>query len=140
MIHKNWQAGVILASLLAAGCSRQKTIDKDQMRCHLRSALSFTAESDMFVEYVQQGRATRHYAQEHAAYLEEAVSRSAKELEEGIAEPGAEGALSECKTQLGLLRNELSGFRGTNDSNALDTAKQNLTKIRESLKKANSQL
>jgi hypothetical protein len=140
MIHKNWQAGLILASLLAAGCSRQKTIDKNQMRSHLRSALAFTAESDMFVDYVQQGRATRHYAQEHAAYLEEAVSRSAKELEEGAAAPGIENALSECKTQLGLLHNELSGLQRTSDNNALNTAKQNLTKIRESLKKANSQL
>jgi hypothetical protein len=140
MIHKNWQAGLILASLLAAGCSRQKTIDKNQMRSHLRSALAFTAESDMFVDYVQQGRATRHYAQEHAAYLEEAVSRSAKELEEGAAAPGIENALSECKTQLGLLRNELSGLQRTSDNNALNTAKQTLAQIRESLKKANSQL
>jgi hypothetical protein len=140
MIHKNWQAGVILASLLAAGCSRQKTIDKDQMRSHLRSALSFNAETDLYVDYVRQGRATRHYAQEHAAYLEEAVSRSAKELEEGAAAPGIENALSECKTQLGLLHNELSGLQRTSDNNALNTAKQNLTKIRESLKKANSQL
>ena len=71
MIHKNWQAGVILVSLLGIGCSHQETIDKDKMRSRLRSAMSFNAETDMFVEYLRQGRATRHYAQEHAAYLEE---------------------------------------------------------------------
>jgi hypothetical protein len=140
MTRKKWQAGVILFSLLAAGCSHRNTIDKDEMRSRLRSALSFTAETDMFVDYLRQGRATRHYAQEHAAYLEEAVSRSAKELEQAGPARGAESVLGECKIQLGSLRNELSRLRKAPDNNTLDTVKQNLTTIRESLELANSHL
>jgi hypothetical protein len=94
----------------------------------------------MFVDYLRQGRATRHYTQEHAAYLEEAVSRSAKELEQAVPARGAESVLSECKIQLGSLRNKLSRLRKAPDNNTLDTVKQNLTTIRESLELANSPL
>ena len=47
----------------------------------IRAAISFTAEFDMFVEYVRQGHATRRYAKEHATYLDDEVDGILRLLE-----------------------------------------------------------
>ena len=95
----------------------------------------------MFVEYVRQGHATRRYAREHAAYLEDAVSKSAKQLDEVTPAPGLEHPYTECKNQLAQLHAELSRIRGAdeNDQNLVVT-RENLKKIRESLEKASLKL
>ena len=131
----------LLAVVAVAGCSRKRTIGRDEVRSEIRSAISFVAESEMFVDYIRQGHATRHYAEEHAAYLEDAVEQSAKELEQGTPEPGTENAVHECRIQLELLCHELSGIRAAiGNNNALAAAKERMGSIRARLEKANSSL
>jgi hypothetical protein len=132
---------VALASSAMLGCARQKTIDQERLRSEIRAAISFTAEFDMFVEYVRQGHATRRYAREHAAYLEDAVSKSAKELDEVTPAAGLENPYTECKNQLAQLHAELSRIQGADDNHQdLVSIRENLKKIREGLEKASSKL
>src|SRR6266536_2872559 len=93
---------IVLALAVAAlaGCSRKKSIDRDQVRSEIRSARSFAAESEMFIDFVLQGHATRRYAEEHSAYLEDAVEQSAKELAQAAPESDAEDSVRACRTQL----------------------------------------
>ena len=129
------------ASSAMLGCARQKTIDQERLRSEIRAAISFTAELDMFVEYVRQGHATRRYAREHAAYLGDAVSKSAKELDEATPAPGLENPYTECKNQLAQLHAELSRIREADANNQdLVSIRENLKKIREGLEKASSKL
>jgi hypothetical protein len=64
-----------LAVTSSAGCSRAKTIGRDQARSEIRSARSFAAELELFLDFVLQGHATRGYAEGHTAYLEDEVKR-----------------------------------------------------------------
>jgi hypothetical protein len=85
------QTIVILALLLAAAltsCSRKKTLGPDDLRSQIRSAHSFVAESEMFIDYIRQGHATRHYAEGHATYLKDAVTQLEKEFEQAVPESG----------------------------------------------------
>jgi hypothetical protein len=137
---------IILVLLLAAAaaltsCSRSKTISPDEVRSEIRSAYSFVAESEMFIAYVRQGHATRHYAQAHATYLEDAVKQFEKELEQGAPEPRTENVIPECSTYMKLLRRELSGMATLiGKSNALAAAEKRVESIRKSLEKAYSYL
>jgi hypothetical protein len=135
---------VLLCSIVAAtlaSCSRNKTVGRDEVRSQIRSANSFVAESEMFIDYIRQGHATHHYVEAHAAYLEDAVKQSEKELEQGNPEAGTGNAVRECITDMDLLRRELSGIAvlsGNNDG--LAAAKERLDSIRKSLQKAYSSI
>lgn len=97
----------------------------------------------MLVDFILQGHATRHYAQEHSTYLQDEVEQSAKELRQGVPAPEIQDSVRQCLAQFTALAHELSGIRdaaGHDDRDALAAAKRKLTEIRESLEKANSQL
>jgi hypothetical protein len=132
-----------LAAASLTGCSRNPSIGRDEVKSGIRSARSFAAESAMLVDFILQGHATRHYAQEHSTYLQDEVEQSAKELRQGVPAPEIQDSVRECLTQFAALAHELSGIRdaaGHDDRDALAAAKRKLTEIRESLEKANSHL
>jgi len=136
-------AVLALAAVFLAGCSRDKSIDRDKARSEIRSAHSFAAESELFLELVLHGQAPQHYAEEHTGYLQKAVEKSAKELEQARPEPDAKDFVRECQMGLGSLDNELSGIRTAiagNDKNTLTAAPGRITAIRKSLENANAQL
>src|SRR5690348_14421774 len=85
-----------LAAVLA-GCSGTGPAKRDPVDSEIRSARSFAAESELLVEFVLAGRATRPYAVAHAAYLEEAIRQSADEPIPA-AQPGAADVIRECRT------------------------------------------
>jgi hypothetical protein len=133
----------LFATAFLVGCSRDKSIDRDQTRSEIRSAISFAAESEWFIDFVLRGHAPRHYAEEHTAYLEEAIGKSAKELKQTVPEAGANDSVRECQIGLNSLARELSGIRtaiAANDKSALAAAFGRITAIRESLEKANAHL
>ena len=128
-----------LAAAFSASCSRTKSIDRDQIRSEIRLARSFAAESEMFIDFVLEGRATRPYAEEHAAYLEDAVEQSAKEIEGRATDSVAEDSVRECRAQLAMIARELSGIRGAvSDTNALGGARERIRQIRERLEQADA--
>ena len=136
-------AVLALAAVVLAGCSGDKSINRDQAESEIRSAHSFAAESELFLEFVLQGQAPQHYAEDHTAYLEEAVEKSAKELKEDVPQPEVKHSVRDCQIGLDTLARELSGIRTAiagNDKNALTSALKRITAIRKSLERAKAHL
>ena len=132
---------LLFAAAGLASCSHSKTINRDDARSEIKAAVSLVSESELFVEYVRQGRSTRPYADGHAAYLEDAVQQSLNKLKQTEPEPGTAAAVHECSAQLELLDRELSGIPAKfGHDEALAAAKERMTSIRASLEKAGSSL
>jgi hypothetical protein len=134
-------AALSFALAFVSGCSSKKTLNRDEARSDIRSAISFTAEAELFVEFVRGGHATRNYAEGHAAYLDDAVKRSINELQQAEPEPPAEGAVGQCVIQLKRLRRELSGIHSAFGNDAgLAAARDRIGDIRKALERAQSNL
>ena len=131
-------AAVLAASLSA--CS-SPTPDRDQALSMTRSAISFTAESELFIDAIRQQRTTRRYAEGHLEYLADAVRQSALDLDRAVPTPDAVRAAGECRVQVALLLRELAGIRAAlGDDTALAAARNRLGKIRTSLQHTASAL
>jgi hypothetical protein len=127
--------------LVLSACSRHQTLTKEELRSELISAKSLAAETEMFLDYVRQNRATRNYAQGHIEYLTEEVEQSRKELQESLPAQGEEDARQKLSVQFDALEAELHTIRGRlNDQAALATAKEHVARIRQALDEANSSI
>jgi len=127
--------------LLLCACSRQKTLTRKDLRSELTSAKSLAAETEMFLDYVQQRRATKHYAQGHIEYLTEEIEQSRKELQESSPAQSEEDALQKLKAQFDALNAELHTIRGKmDDPAAIATTKEQIEKILQALDEANSSI
>ena len=127
--------------LLLCACSRQKILTKDELRSELTSAKSLAAETEMFLGYVQQRRATKHYAQGHIEYLTEEIEQARKELQESSPAQSEEDALQKLKAQFDALNAELRNILGKlDDPAAIATTKEQIEKILQALDEANSSI
>ena len=131
----------VLLLLVCTGCSRKKTLTSDDLKSQLTKAISFASEVEMFVDYLHANRATSNFAEQHAAYLDAEIERSADELANAVPPPGTQSALQRCRMQLNQLREELWKVRiHWDDNNALSTAKAHVEEIRRDLEQAKSAL
>ena len=137
-----FKAAVVLAlgfSLVLCACSRHETLTTDELRSQLISARSLAAETEIFLDYVRQNRATKSYAQGHIKYLTEEIERSREELQQSSPAQGEGNAVQQLRAQFDALNAELHIIRGKlDDANALTTAKEHIAKIRQALDEANS--
>src|SRR5690348_18230940 len=78
----------VLLLLLSTGCSQKKTLTSDELKSQLTRAISFASEEEMFVDYIREGRATSNFAEQHAAYLDAEIQRSADELAKAVPQFG----------------------------------------------------
>src|SRR5581483_522253 len=78
----------VLLLLVSTGCSRNKTLTSDDLKSQLTRAISFASEEEMFVDYLYAGRATSNFAEQHAAYLDAEIQRSADELAKAVPQSG----------------------------------------------------
>src|SRR5690242_13166944 len=97
----------ILLLLVSTGCSRKKTLTSDDLKSQLTRAISFASEEEMFVDYLNVGRGTSSFAEQHAAYLDAEIQRSADELAKAVPQSGNLSTLERCRIQLNQLREEL---------------------------------
>jgi hypothetical protein len=131
----------LLISALLPGCSHRKKISKQEVQSELRSVTSLVAETQTFLGYLRQGRATRNFAQAHATYLENEAKRSAHELGEADPEIGTENALHRCQAQLETLRRELTSIHSAiGDDQKLTAIEAQLQAMRADLEQAQSSL
>jgi hypothetical protein len=138
-MQQSLTALILLVAL--TGCSGHKVLTPDDLKSQLTTAISFAAEEEMFIDYISAGRANRNFAEQHAAYLDEEIARSADELAKALPQPATESALQQCRIQLNQLRNELWNVRvHRGDNDALSGAKARLEKIRQDLEQAKSTL
>jgi hypothetical protein len=135
-------AFVLLSALAAlSGCSHKHTLNRDEVRSQIRLATSLAAETEMYVDYVRQGRVTRLFAREHAIRLQDTAKELMEELERAEPGPGAGTAVHECRMQLALICRELSNIRAAiGNDEALAAAKERIAKIHRSLERASSSL
>ena len=131
----------VLLLLVSTGCSRKKTLTSDELKSQFTQAVSFASEQEMFVDYLRAGRATSNFAEQHAAYLDAEIQRSADELAKAIPASGTQSALQLCRIQLNQLRAELWKVRmHREDKNALSADKARVEEIRRDLEQAKSVL
>ena len=132
---------VLLAAATLSGCSPKKTVGREEMLSYFKIAHSLAAESEMFIEYVQQGKSTRHYSEAHAVYLEDLAWQTAKELRRAIPEPASRSASLECQTELEMLARDIAAIQASiGNENVLAAAKQRLASIRHRADEAASHL
>ena len=131
----------VLLLVASTGCSRNKVLTPDDLKSQLTTAISFAAEEQMFIDYIRRSRYTHDFAEQHAAYLDAEIARSAHELSQAVPQPAIESQFQKCRTQLNQLRDELTGVRANlrNDP-ALAATNIRLEKIRHDLEQAKSSL
>jgi hypothetical protein len=127
--------------LFLCACSSHKTLTRDDLRSEMVSAKSLAAEAALFLDYVGQHRATKHYAEGQIEYLTQEVENSSQELRKSSPAQGEEDALQKLKAQVDALNSELHSIHEKlNDQAALATAKEHIANIRQSLDDANSSI
>jgi hypothetical protein len=136
------ELGVALSFILMlCSCSHHQRMGTDELRSELASARSLSAETEMFLGYVRQRHATKHFAQGHIAYLSEKLDRSVRKLRTTLPPLGEEDTEQTLSTQLDALNVELQEVRGRIDQETvLSTAQEHVRRIRLALDQANSSL
>ena len=131
----------VLLLLVCTACTRTKTLTSEDLKSQLTRAISFASEEEMFVDYIRAGRATSNFAEQHAAYLDAEIQRSADELAKAVPQWRTQAALQRCRIQLNQLRQELWNVRThRDDKNALSAIKARVEEIRRDLEQAKSAL
>lgn len=92
-----------LALIALSACSRQKPLSREELESKLRSSASIAAEAGTFLDYVEQKRATNHYAKGHLEYLASEVDQTAEELREAIPPAGVEAQFANCRKEVNAL-------------------------------------
>ena len=142
-VARNLTAALLLIPLLLllAACSRQRRITADDLRSDLTSAISFAAETEIFIDFVRQGRSTDNYADGHLQYLSDELNRSASELHESTPEAAIAEKAQECRTLLDSLALQVAAVGPIlGDPGALSDVRQQIAKTRAALEQAKSSL
>ena len=95
-VDKRTSVAFFALSLLTS-CSHQKPISRDELASKLRSADSIACETNTFIDYVREQRATKDYAKGHVEYLLLEVSTNSKELRDALPPPGAQAELDNSR-------------------------------------------
>ena len=110
----------------------------EELRSELASARSLSAETEVFLGYVRQHHATKHFAQGHIAYLIGELERSAKKLRTTASPPGEEDAAHKLSGLVETLKAELRDVHGRIDQDAaLSAAQERVQRIRLALEQDN---
>lgn len=133
-------AVIAIASLLC-GCGRQKIIGRDDLRSDLTAAISLASETESFIDYVSQQRATFDFAEGHLAYLSENARQSAKELHESMPVQSIVQQFTDAQKQLDALAFQLATLRDQLARRpARPASTQGLSSIRHSLEQIKASL
>jgi hypothetical protein len=132
---------ILLFSLTLISCSRPKTISREELHSDLLAAISLASETELFINQLQDGRATSAFAEGHLAYLHQEASRSANELRRARADEPMAGALENGRTQLDSLSTMLADLKAKSDNKeSLSASRQQAAKIRMNLEHVNDEL
>jgi type IV pilus biogenesis protein CpaD/CtpE len=131
----------VAIAILLCGCSRQKIVSPDDLRSDLTAAISLASETETFIDYVGQQRATSNFTEGHLAYLAQTARQSAKELHSStpvgsIAQQfsATQKAIDALAYQLATMRYQLARSPSAADSTRnLGGIRQTLQQIKASL-------
>jgi hypothetical protein len=128
---------VLFAVLLS--CARQRRITRDELSSDLISAISVASATEMSIDFVSRGQATRNFAVGHFTYLSNQLKDAAKELDSSIPEAGLERKLRSSRAQMDALSSELNAVvHEIGRPEALSASKKRVDAIRKSLEEENA--
>lgn len=141
MINSLQLLAILLIAVTMTSCSRQKTVTSEELRSTLKQAASLASESEAFIDYVLQKRATENYARGHLQFLVDEAKRTAKESYGTAADESTQRILSECQSQLDRLVESLQYANEQSENpDKLQIAKQRVANARKALEKAEGSL
>jgi hypothetical protein len=109
-----------------------KSINPSELSSDLRSLSSYAAEAELFIEYLEAGKATKEFARGHVSYLIKAVRQTSKELEIVRASPNLAFRLAGCRQQYIFLSDQLARLsQNLSDPRTLADVKNVIKRIRE---------
>jgi hypothetical protein len=127
--------------LAMVSCSRSKTTSRDELRSDLQAAVSLASETELFTDQLEEGRATRAFAEVHLTYLEKDVARSAQELHQANPNDSMVGPLEAGRTQLDSLARVLAILKEkSGDDESLVAGKKQAVRIQSILQHAKDSL
>ena len=134
-------ASFVLLLALVCGCSHQKTLSHEELRSEAKKAVSYAAETELFVDFIRQQHSTTHYAEGHPTYLEQEIEDSVKELTQSIPEPSDEHTARLLNAALHALSDALRAVQSSPmDDQTLAVAKARATAVREKVQEVQAGL
>jgi hypothetical protein len=131
----------LLALVLSTGCSKQRTIDRAELRSDLDAGISMSSEASLFLQSVAEDRTFQSFSQGHLRYLAEEANRTKKELHQSVASAQDAPTLKQACLQFDALSQELRAIgQKSSDPSALISSKRRLTEIGNAMEKAKSSI
>jgi len=130
-IRSMHSVGLIAILSCLVGCA-PRSINPSELSSDLRSLSSYAAEAELFIEYLDAGKATKEFAQGHICYLIKAVQKTSKEIETVRAPASLEFRLAGCRQQHVFLSAQLTRLaQNLGDRPTLADVKSSIKRIRE---------
>lgn len=131
----------IAIAFMLCGCSRQKIIDADELRSDLTAAISLASETQTFVRYVGEKRATFNFAEGHLAYLVQTARQAAQELDQSTPVHSIVRQFDEARKQLDALAAQAGTLRAELAArHAAPASTRDLSRIQDRLMQIKSSL
>ena len=131
-------ATIPVVLLLACG---NKQASRDEVQSALRKSSSLAYETEIFVQYISQGRSTRYFALGHLQHLRDEVNRANRDISNLSAPPTLMNALNVDRVQLEALGELIDdSCRTPGQSSALDASLKRIRDIRIALQRASSSI
>lgn len=124
---------LLIGVLAFTSCAPGKSATSDKVRSELRSALSLTSETDLFIGQIESGRLLSQFRIAYADYLRGEATRQAKDAQNARENSGGSDKAALCVEQLELLERELTSIRIQTDSKTLGEARRQVQTIRKRL-------
>lgn len=141
--HRIPGALLALPLVLLLGCGH-KQASRSEVQSALLKSISLASESEIFIQYLGQGRSTSNFALGHLQYLRDEITRTISDNSKLNTPPSPApltNALAIDNFQLRSLQQEIDASRqSSGQPGALDTSAQRIRQIRITLQKVNSSL
>jgi hypothetical protein len=127
--------GVVMLAVHLVGCT-SSSVDDEQARSRIKSALSLSAETNLFIQQLQSHRLTRQFTGGHKLYLAKLRQELASDKSTGTT-PQTIAQLTIAEDQLNRLSEMIDNLPlSPEDDDFYQTQKSSLSDIDAQLKKA----
>ena len=133
------QALILLTLVTFSSCT--KDLSTEELRSHLRSAISLAGETDVLIGQIGGHRLSPEFQSGHAGYLRDQAEKEAEDLRKSKAQPEQAQVVQLCIDQLDLLARDLTAVKERKaDERALSAFQQRVTLILKTLNAAQASL
>jgi hypothetical protein len=116
------------------GCDKRTTIDQQELRSEIKSAISLVSEAQLFVEHVERNKTSRDFRAAHAAYLIDLSNQYQHKLTTASAIDVAPSIVPDQQEKLSQFTRELILFQNdVPDISNLEMVKRDLAAIQSQM-------